>query len=68
MDHRLINGRPGATLIRRFDGSALLFGPNGERVEFQIGATIQEIKTEAEKHGWMIAIEHLPKDREGIVG
>jgi len=68
VDYRLFNGNPRATLIQRFDGSSLLFGPNGKKIEFQIGATIHEIQTEAEKFGWMIAIEHLHKERESKVG
>jgi len=68
MDYRLFNGKPRATLIQRFDGSSLLFGPNGKTIEFHIGTTVHEIHAEAEKLGWMIAITHLHKEREGRVG
>ncbi len=68
VDYRLFNGKPRATLIQRFDGSALLCGPNGKKIEFQIGVTIHDIQSEAEKFGWMIAIEHLHKERESRIG
>ena len=68
MDYRLLNGKPRATLIQRFDGSAFLSGPNATRIEFEIGATIHEIQAKAEELGWVIAIEHLHKEREGNLG
>ena len=68
MDYRLLNGKPRATLIQRFDGSAFLYGPRGTKIEFEIGATLHEIQAKAEHLGWVIAIEHLHKEREGKVG
>ena len=68
MDYRLLNGKPRATLIQRFDGSALLYGPNAKKIEFKIGTTLHEIQTEAETLGWVIAVEHLHREREGRVG
>jgi hypothetical protein len=68
MDYRLLNGKPRATLIQRFDGSVLLLGPKTARLEFDIGATLHEIQAKAEQYGWVIAIEHLHKEREGKLG
>ncbi len=65
MDYRLFNGKPKATLIQRFDGSALLFGPNNNKI---LGTTLHDIRTEADKFGWIIATEHLHKEREGRIG
>ncbi len=59
VDFRLLNGRPRATLIQRFDGSALLLGPKGEKIEFDFGTTLTEVQAEAGKLGWEIAVEHL---------
>lgn len=67
MDYRLFNGKPKATLIQRFDGSAFLLGPKGENIEFAIGATLHELQAKAENFGWVIAMEHLHKMREGRV-
>ncbi len=68
MDYRLLNGKPKATLIQRFDGSAVLLGPKATKLEFDIGATLREIQTKAEQIGWVVAIEHLHKEREGNMG
>jgi hypothetical protein len=68
MDYRLLNGKPRATLIQRFDGSAVLLGPKERRLEFDIGATLHEIQIKADQLGWVVAIEHLHKEREGITG
>ena len=68
MDYRLLNGKPRATLIQRFDGSAVLLGPKALKFEFDIGATLREIQTKADQLGWVVAIEHLHKEREGITG
>ncbi len=62
MDYRLLNGKPRATLIQRFDGSALLLGPRAKKIEFKMGATLNEILAKAEKLGWEIAVEHLHKE------
>ncbi len=56
---RLRNGKPRATLIQRFDGSALLVGPKGEKIEFDLGTKLREVRTRAGKFGWEIGIEHL---------
>jgi hypothetical protein len=58
-DFRLLNGKPRATLIQRFDGSALLLGPKGEKIEFDPGTTLQEAQAKAGEYGWEIAVEHL---------
>ena len=58
-DYRLLNGKPRATLIQRTTGSVLLIGPKGKTIEFRIGTKLLEVKTEAEKLGWAIAVEHL---------
>ena len=68
MNHRLLNGKPRATLIQRFDGSAFLYGPKAVKIEFTTGTTLHEIQAEAENLGWVIAIEHLHKEREGKIG
>lgn len=64
VDFRLLNGKPRATLIQRFDGSVLLLGPKGKAIEFSIGATLHEIQTKIEELGWVIGVEHLHKERE----
>jgi len=68
MDYRLLNGKPRATLIQRFDGTAVLLGPKARRLEFRLGATLHEIQAEADFVGWVVAIEHLHKEREGRTG
>ena len=68
MDYRLLNGKPRATLIQRFDGTAVLLGPKARRLEFKSGATLHEIQAEAELFGWVVAVEHLQKEREGRIG
>jgi hypothetical protein len=68
MDYRLLNGKPRATLIQRFDGSAVLLGPKAMKLEFDVGATLHEIQIKADQLGWVVAIEHLHKEREGITG
>lgn len=59
VDFRLLNGKPRATLIQRFDGSILLLGPRGDKIEFDIGMTLQEAQAKAGEFGWEIAVEHL---------
>jgi len=59
VDFRLLNGKPRATLIQRFDGSALLLGPKGEKIEFDVGKTLMQAQAKAEEYGWEIAVEHL---------
>jgi hypothetical protein len=58
-DFRLLDGKPRATLIQRFDGSALLVGPKGEKIEFDPGTTLKEVQAKAGEYGWEIAVEHL---------
>ncbi len=67
MDYRLLNGKPRATLIQRFDGSAFLYGPKSKVIEFESGATLYEIQNKAESLGWVIAVEHLHKERERAI-
>ncbi len=55
----MLTGKPRATLIQRFDGSAVLIGPKSEKVEFSVRATLHEAHAEAEKLGWAIAVEHV---------
>jgi hypothetical protein len=68
MDYKLLTGKPRATLIQRFDGSAVLLGPKTKKLEFDFGATLHEIKAKADQVGWVVAIEHLHKEREGRIG
>ncbi len=68
MDYRLLNGKPRATLIQRFDGTAVLLGPKSKRLEFQLGATLHEIQAQADLVGWVVAVEHLHREREGRIG
>jgi hypothetical protein len=64
MDFRILNGKPRATLIQRFDGSTLLVGPEGRKIEFNDGVTLHQIQEKVEKLGWIIGVEHLHKERE----
>ncbi len=64
VDFRLLNGKPRATLIQRFDGSVLLLGPKGMKIEFESGVTLHEIQAKVAKLGWVIAVEHLHRERE----
>ena len=65
MDYRSLNGKPRATLIQRFDGSAVLLGAKSGRLEFKFGATLHEIQAKADQIGWVVAVEHLHREREG---
>ena len=64
VDFRLLNGKPRATLIQRFDGSVLLLGPKGMKIEFESGMTLHQIQVKVDKLGWVIAVEHLHRERE----
>jgi hypothetical protein len=64
VDFRLLNGKPRATLIQRFDGSVLLLGPKGRKIEFEHGVTVHQIQAKVTKLGWVIGVEHLHKERE----
>ncbi len=58
-DSRLFNGKPRATLIQRFDGSVLLVGPKGKKVQLKSGLTLPQIHAEVAQLGWAIGVEHL---------
>jgi hypothetical protein len=64
VDFELLNGKPRATLIQRFDGSTLLLGPEGKKIEFNDGVTLSQIQARVAKLGWVIGVEHLHKERE----
>ncbi len=66
VDFRLLNGKPRATVIQRFDGSVLLLGPQGKKIEFEYGVTLYQIQSEIEKLGWVIGVEHLHREREAL--
>ena len=68
MDLAVLNGKPKATLIQRFDGSAVLLGPEARKVEFENGTTRNEAAARAEDFGWVIAIEHLHSEKEHRIG
>ena len=68
MNYRLLNGKPRATLIQRFDGSAVLLGPKSRKLEFDFGATLPEIQAKADQVGWVVAIEHLRREKEVRTG
>jgi hypothetical protein len=68
MGYRYLDGKPRATLIQRFDGSAVLLGPKARKLEFDFGATLPEIQAKADQVGWVVAIEHLRKERESTTG
>ncbi|HUL37850.1 MAG TPA: hypothetical protein VLW47_09190 [Thermodesulfobacteriota bacterium] len=64
VDFRLLNGKPRATIIRRFDGTIVLLGPKGKRIEFADGVPLHQIQAEVEKLGWVIGVEYLHNERE----
>jgi len=49
VDFRLLNGKPRAALIQRFDGSVLLLGARRKKIEFNIGVTLHEVQTKVAK-------------------
>ncbi len=59
VNSRLLDGKPKATLIQRFDGSVLLFGPRGKKIEFEDGVTLHKIHAKVSKLGWSIGVKHL---------
>ena len=59
VDFRLLNGKPRATVIQRFDGSVLLLGPKGIKIEFENGITLHQVQAKVAKLGWVIGVEHL---------
>ncbi len=62
----MLNGKPRATLIQRFDGSVLIIGPKGRKIEFEDGVTLHQIQARLEKLGWVIGVEHLHRERETL--
>jgi hypothetical protein len=46
MDDRVHDGKPRATLIQRFDGTAVLLGPQATRLEFKTGPHGTKFKLE----------------------
>jgi len=68
MGHKSPDGKPRATLIQRFDGSAVLLGPEARKLEFDSSATRHEIQAKADQLGWVVGIEHLHMEREGRTG
>ncbi len=64
VDFRLINGKPRATLIQRFDGTVLVLGPKGRKIEFEKKITLHQIQARVAKLGWVIGVEHLHRERE----
>ena len=68
MDWSVSIGKPRATLIQRFDGSAVLLGPEARKVEFENGTSRNEAAAKAEGFGWVIAIEHLHSEKEHRIG
>ena len=53
------NGKTRATLVKRLDGSALLLGPKGEKIEFDFETTLQKVRAKAGEIGWEIVVEHI---------
>jgi len=66
VDFRLLNGKPRATVIQRFDGTVLILGPKGMKIEFEDAVTLHQIQDEVEKLGWVICVEHLHREREAL--
>ena len=64
VDFRSLNGKPRATVIQRFDGTIVLLGPKGKRIEFPDGVSLHQIQAEVDKLGWVIGVEYLHKERE----
>ena len=57
VDFRLLNGKPRATLIQRFDGTVLVLGPKDKNIEFPGGVTLHEIQTKVARLGWVIGVD-----------
>ncbi len=66
VDFRLLNGKPRATLIQRFDGTTLVLGPQGKKVEFKDRVTLHQIQAKVAKLDWVIGVEHLHRERESL--
>ncbi len=62
VDFRLINGKPRATLIQRFDGTVLVLGPQSRKIEFEGKVTLDQIQAKVSKFGWVIGVEHLQRE------
>jgi len=62
-DLMLLNGKPRATLIQRFDMRVMVIGPRGEEIlNFR---SLREAEEEVERRGWVISITH-PTLREEV--
>lgn len=56
MDLMLLNGKPRATLIQRFDRSVVVIAPMAKEVlRFR---SLREAEEEVEKRGWVISVVH----------
>jgi len=64
VDFRLLNGKPKATLIQRFDGTTVVLGPKNKKIEFEGRLTLHQIQAKVSKLGWVIGVEHLHRERE----
>ncbi len=64
VDLRLLNGKPSATLIQRFNGTVLVLGPQGRKIEFEGKVTLHQVQAEVSKFDWVIKVEHLQRERE----
>jgi len=56
VERELLNGHPKCTIIERFDGTALLLGPDHTRDEFK---SLKECKKVIEKKEWEINISFI---------
>jgi hypothetical protein len=62
-DPILLNGKPRATLIQRFDMSVVVIAPSAKEIlKFK---NLQEAEEEVERRGWVISIIH-PTLREEV--
>jgi hypothetical protein len=66
MDFGLENRKLRVTLIQRLDGSIFLLGPKGEKIEFEIGEPLQEIRAGIVRRGWEVRVEHLQMRKSGV--
>jgi hypothetical protein len=66
MDYCIENRKPKVTLIQRLDGSVFLLGPKGEKIEFEIGEPLQEIRAGVVRRGWEVGVENLQMRKIGV--